>query len=147
MVDRQRSNLYPAYIQSADVVGYDIYPIYGWNKPEWMHLGHDATKLFVEMAGRDLYAWIETSKGGQYTGDRHSRRTSPRLTSGRGVDGDLPAQRRSATSRTSGNRPYTQFGVPEEVCRPAGDQQSDHAVGTCNGEFGPVCDCETATAA
>jgi hypothetical protein len=67
--DAQRSSLYPAYIQATDVVGYDIYPIYGWNKPEWIHLGHEATKLLVDMAGeRPVYAWIETSKGGQWTG-------------------------------------------------------------------------------
>jgi hypothetical protein len=67
--EQQRSELYPAYIQAADVVGYDIYPIYGWNKPEWLHLVHDATGLLVKHAGnRPVYAWIETSKGGQYTG-------------------------------------------------------------------------------
>ena len=43
----QRDSLYPAYIQAADVVGYDIYPIYGWNKPEWIHLVHDATELLA----------------------------------------------------------------------------------------------------
>ena len=68
--EKQRTTLYPAYIQSADVVGYDIYPIYGWNKPEWIYLVHDATELLVAHAGtRPVYAWIETSKGGQYTGD------------------------------------------------------------------------------
>ncbi|NQT14469.1 MAG: hypothetical protein HQ582_17060, partial [Planctomycetes bacterium] len=67
--DDQRAGLYPAYIEASDVVGYDIYPIYGWNKPEWIHLVHDATKLLVEKAGpRPVYAWIETSKGGQWTG-------------------------------------------------------------------------------
>jgi hypothetical protein len=65
----RRSALYPAYIQATDVIGYDIYPIYGWNKPEWLYLGHEATKLLVNMAGdRPVYAWIETSKGGQWTG-------------------------------------------------------------------------------
>ncbi len=67
--DEQRSRLYPAYIRAADVVGYDIYPIYGWNKPEWLYLVHDATEQLVQMAGsRPVYAWIETSRGGQYTG-------------------------------------------------------------------------------
>jgi len=67
--DPQRTTLYPAYIQATDVIGYDIYPIYGWNKPEWIHLVHDATGLLAELAGqRPLYAWIETSKGGQWTG-------------------------------------------------------------------------------
>ncbi len=67
--DEQRA-MYPKYIEAADVVGYDIYPIYGWNKPEWLYLVHDATDLLVRMAGtRPVYAWIETSKGGQWTGD------------------------------------------------------------------------------
>jgi hypothetical protein len=67
--DQQRA-MYPQYIEAADVVGYDIYPIYGWNKPEWLYLCHDATDLLVRLAGpRPVYAWIETSKGGQWTGD------------------------------------------------------------------------------
>jgi hypothetical protein len=67
--DEQRA-MYPRYIEAADVVGYDIYPIYGWNKPEWLYLVHDATDLLVRMAGpRPVYAWIETSKGSQWTSD------------------------------------------------------------------------------
>ncbi len=67
--DKQRATLYPAYIRAADVVGYDIYPIYGWNKPQWIHLVYEATALLTQMAGpRPVYAWIETSKGGQWTG-------------------------------------------------------------------------------
>ncbi len=67
--DTQRNSLYPAYIKATDVVGYDIYPIYGWNKPEWIHLVSEATGLLVGHAGqRPVYAWIETSKGGQWTG-------------------------------------------------------------------------------
>jgi hypothetical protein len=65
----QRTSLYPAYIRAADVVGYDIYPIYGWNKPEWIYLVHDATGLLADLAQpRPVYSWIETSKGGQWTG-------------------------------------------------------------------------------
>jgi len=62
--------MYPEYIKAADVVGFDIYPIYGWNKPEWIHLVHEGTELLVEMAGpRPVYAWIETSKGSRWTGE------------------------------------------------------------------------------
>ena len=65
----EHKTLYPEYVRACDVVGYDIYPIYGWNKPEWIHLVHEATELLVRMAGpRPVYAWIETSKGGQWTG-------------------------------------------------------------------------------
>jgi len=61
--------IYPRYIKSADVVGYDIYPIYGWNKPQWIHLVHEGTKRLVKLAGdKPVYAWIETSRGGQWTG-------------------------------------------------------------------------------
>jgi len=68
--DEQRSQLYPEYIKAADVLGYDVYPIYGWNKPEWLYLVHDCTDRLVKMAApRPVYAWIETSKGGQWTGD------------------------------------------------------------------------------
>jgi len=64
-----RNRLYPAYIASADVVGFDIYPIYGWNKPEWIHLVYEATAQLADLAeSRPVYAWIETGKGGQYTG-------------------------------------------------------------------------------
>jgi len=67
--DVQRRSLYSEYIKATDVVGYDIYPIYGWNKPEWIHLVSESTGLLVEHAGqRPVYAWIETSKGGQWTG-------------------------------------------------------------------------------
>ena len=60
---------YPEYVKAADVIGYDIYPIYGWNKPEWIHLVQEATDRLVKMAGgKPVYAWIETSRGGQWTG-------------------------------------------------------------------------------
>jgi hypothetical protein len=61
--------MYPDYVKATDVVGYDIYPIYGWNKPEWIYLVHEATDMLVKMADpRPVYAWIETSKGSQWTG-------------------------------------------------------------------------------
>jgi hypothetical protein len=62
--------MYPEYIKCTDVIGYDIYPIYGWNKPEWIYLVHEATDRLVGMSGgRPVYAWIETSKGSQWTGE------------------------------------------------------------------------------
>ena len=39
------------------------------NKPEWIHLVHEGTRRLVDLAGdRPVYAWIETSRGGQWTG-------------------------------------------------------------------------------
>jgi len=57
---------YPAYIDTTDVIGYDIYPIFGWNKPEWLHLTHEATDRLVQMSNhRPVFVWIETSRGGK----------------------------------------------------------------------------------
>lgn len=62
--------LYPNYVKATDVIGYDIYPIYGWNKPEWLHLVHDGTEALSRLAGdKPVYAWIETSRGSQWTGE------------------------------------------------------------------------------
>jgi len=67
--EEERASLYPQYVAATDVVGYDIYPIYGWNKPEWLHLVHDGTAALCELAGnKPVYAWIETCRGSQWTG-------------------------------------------------------------------------------
>jgi len=67
--EQERSNLCPQYVAATDVVGYDIYPIYGWNKPEWVHLVHDGTAALCDLAGnKPVYAWIETCRGSQWTG-------------------------------------------------------------------------------
>ena len=69
-IPEEMRKAYPGYVPATDVIGYDIYPIYGWNKPEWIHLVQEATDLLVKMAGdKPVYAWIETSRGGQWTGD------------------------------------------------------------------------------
>ena len=68
--NEEQRRMYPEYVKAADVVGFDIYPIYGWNKPQWIHLVHEGTDLLGKMAGgKPVYAWIETSKGSQWTGD------------------------------------------------------------------------------
>ena len=114
--DAQREAMYPEYVKAADVVGYDIYPIYGWNKPEWIHLVQEATDRLVKMAApRPVYAWIETSKGGQWTGALESQKDV------------TPAHIRAEVwmSITRGataigyfthiwKPAYKQFGVPEE---------------------------------
>jgi hypothetical protein len=67
--DDRREALYAAYMPAADVVGFDVYPIYGWNKPEWLHRVAEGTARLAALAGeRPVYAWIETGKGGQWTG-------------------------------------------------------------------------------
>ncbi|NLX60017.1 MAG: hypothetical protein GXY74_13125 [Phycisphaerae bacterium] len=62
-----QDKLYPAYIKAADVVGFDIYPVYGHGRPGWLNQPADAVKQLCEMAGpRPVYAWIETHKGSRW---------------------------------------------------------------------------------
>jgi len=114
--DQQRGELYPQYIRATDVVGYDIYPIYGWNKPQWIHLVHEATGRLTELAGpKPVYAWIETSKGGQWTGPLEKQKeVTPKH-----IRAEVwMAVCRGATAIgyfTHVWKPsYRQFGVPEE---------------------------------
>lgn len=64
-----RGELYEGYAAAADVLGFDVYPIYGWNKPQWLDRVYKGTAQLTQLAGsRPVYAWIETSRGGQWTG-------------------------------------------------------------------------------
>ena len=63
----QQAAYYPAYVESADVVGYDLYPIYGWGRANWLNRVASGVEQLVELGdGRPVYAWIETSKGSQW---------------------------------------------------------------------------------
>ncbi len=66
--DATRKRLYPAFVRSADVVGFDLYPIYGWNKPQWLPRVAEGTSELRELAGPDrpVYQWIETCKGSRW---------------------------------------------------------------------------------
>ena len=58
---------YPEYTKSADVVGYDHYPVYGWGYPAHLNWVGSGVKQLVELAGnKPVYAWIETSKGSKW---------------------------------------------------------------------------------
>ncbi len=114
--EEKRTGLYKRYIEATDVVGYDIYPIYGWNKPEWIYLVHDATRRLVGMAGdKPVYSWIETSRGGQWTGALERQH---KVTPGHIRAEVWMAICRGATAIgyfTHIWKPsYNQFGVPEE---------------------------------
>jgi len=70
--EEQRAGLYPAYAAATDVLGFDIYPIYGWGRPDWLHLVRDGAAELRRLAGnRPTYAWIETSKGSQWVSDNN----------------------------------------------------------------------------
>ena len=130
--DQQRNSLYAAYFQAADILGYDIYPIYGWNKPEWIHLVHEATELLAQQAGqRPLYAWIETSKGGQWTGALEDQKDVTPAHIKAEVWMSICRGATAIGYFTHVWKPsYHQFGVPEQNrTAPAGNQCPDHATG------------------
>jgi hypothetical protein len=54
-------NVYKQYAAAADVIGFDIYPVYGWCRPDWLHYVADAEhELSTIYAPRKpTYAWIE----------------------------------------------------------------------------------------
>jgi len=60
--------LYPQYIAATDVVGFDFYPIYGYNKPEWITRPGEGVAELCKLAGptKPVYAFIETSKGSRW---------------------------------------------------------------------------------
>jgi hypothetical protein len=62
-----RETIYPAYVRTTDVVGFDIYPIYGSGYASRLDWVGGATERLVELApGKPVYAWIETSKGSKW---------------------------------------------------------------------------------
>jgi hypothetical protein len=62
-----RTKNYPLYVKSADVIGFDYYPIYGWGYPTRLNWEGSAVRQLAAMAGkRPLYSWIETNKGSKW---------------------------------------------------------------------------------
>lgn len=62
-----RAKNYPEYVKNADVVGFDIYPIYGSGYPAHLNwVGNGVTELRGFAGTRPVYTWIETSKGSQW---------------------------------------------------------------------------------
>lgn len=62
-----RQTLYPQFISSADVVGFDIYPIYGTGYPAHLDWVGSGVAQLRDMAGpKPVYAWIETNKGSRW---------------------------------------------------------------------------------
>jgi hypothetical protein len=65
--DQKKQEVYPPLIEAADVVGFDVYPIYGWGMPSWLNYPASGVKQLKQIAGgRPIYAWIETCKGSRW---------------------------------------------------------------------------------
>lgn len=58
---------YPRWAQAADVLGTDIYPIYGFNQPGRLLDNIEAVNILRAMGGhkKPVYIWIEACNGGQ----------------------------------------------------------------------------------
>ena len=77
-----KRKLYPGFIQSCDVAGYDIYPIFGWSKPEWLGRVADGVSELCALAGpkRPVYAWIETNVGSRWVSPSRQKPLLPKHT-------------------------------------------------------------------
>ena len=64
------------YARAADVVGFDVYPVYGYCRPDLIAWEADATRALVAIArpGEPVYSWIEAAS------------TSSQWCHGRGVE-------------------------------------------------------------
>jgi hypothetical protein len=62
---------YRAYCASADIVGFDHYPIYGWGRPDRIHEIAQATAALRQIAGEGKPVWVilEVTNGGQWVRD------------------------------------------------------------------------------
>lgn len=65
--DQKKEEVYPPLVNTADVVGFDMYPIYGWGMPCRLNYPASGVRQLVQMAnGKPVYAWIETCKGSKW---------------------------------------------------------------------------------
>jgi len=54
---RYDDETYRRYCQATDIVGYDLYPVTGWGKPEWVPLIGKATRKLGDLAGPRVPVW------------------------------------------------------------------------------------------
>ena len=63
-----KDKIYPNFVKYCDVAGFDTYPIYGWNRPDWLDYPGRGVAQLRTIAGpkKPVYAWIETHKGSKW---------------------------------------------------------------------------------
>lgn len=65
--EARRKSIYPDFISKTDVIGFDIYPIYGSGYASHLDWVAKGVSQLRDLAGdRPVYAWIETSKGSKW---------------------------------------------------------------------------------
>ncbi|MFQ5811502.1 MAG: hypothetical protein ACE5JM_17930, partial [Armatimonadota bacterium] len=48
---------YEGYCRATDIIGYDLYPVTGWGRPEWVPLIGPATAKLRELGGNKVPVW------------------------------------------------------------------------------------------
>lgn len=65
--EETRQTIYPQYVSNPDIVGFDIYPIYGSGYAAHLDWVGKGVAQLCDLAGpKPVYAWIETSKGSRW---------------------------------------------------------------------------------
>jgi len=61
-----RAKIYPEYVKHPDVVGFDIYPIYGSGYAAHLNWVGSGVAQLKELTNKPAYAWIESNKGSRW---------------------------------------------------------------------------------
>ncbi|MCM8767359.1 MAG: hypothetical protein NC921_01060 [Candidatus Omnitrophica bacterium] len=79
--EETKKRIYPEYVKHCDVIGFDVYPIFGWNKIEWIDYVAKGTDKLRKLAGqKPLFAWIETNKGSKWVSPERQKDVLPEHT-------------------------------------------------------------------
>jgi len=107
---------YTAALKGGDLMGFDVYPIYGWNRPDKLHWVADGVTQLLNYAGdRPVSAAIETCKGSQWITYERQNDVEPRHTRAE-VWMALIRGARSITYFTHAWRPeFNEFAPTEEM--------------------------------
>lgn len=78
----ERKAYYGVLAGGADLFGFDIYPIYGWNKDDQLIWVADGVRDLRDVAGpqKPVIAFIETSKGSKWIGYERQKDVKPEHT-------------------------------------------------------------------
>ena len=114
-----KAKVYPKYVQYCDAVGFDTYPVYGYNMPNKMYQVADGVTELRALAGpkRPVYAWIETNKGSQWTAYESQIEVKPMYTRAEVWMALIRGARGIAYFTHAWKPEYSQFALTEEMVK------------------------------
>jgi hypothetical protein len=63
----KKKEVYSQMVNAADVVGFDVYPIFGYGTPGWLNHPASGVKQLIQIAeSRPVFIWIESGKGSKW---------------------------------------------------------------------------------